>query len=200
MALENIFSGFQKPYDVQEFLESISYNPESECKSPIMVARKKKAHCLEGAIFAAAALRHIGFEPMLLDLRAVNDDDHVIAPFKEKKQWGAVAKSNFSTLRFREPVYRTLRELVMSYFDFYFNTKGEKTLREYSLPLNLSVFDSRGWETSEDDIGYIGERLDEIRHFPLLTKAMIKSLQKVDERLMKAGLYGSVRKGLYRPR
>ena len=97
--------------------------------------REQTAHCLEGAIFAAVALRALGFPPLLLDLEAVQDTDHVLAVFRIDRRWGAIAKSNFTGLRYREPVYRDLRELVMSYFDGYMNLRGERTLRAYSPPV-----------------------------------------------------------------
>ena len=131
--------------------------------------RKRSAHCFEGALFAAAALQFIGYKPLIVDMRAVNDDDHVIAVFKEDGHWGAVAKSNFTSLRYREPVYRSLRELVMSYFDFFFNTNGYKSLRSYSLPFDLSAFESRKWTTTDEDLEYIGDKLESLRHFPVVT-------------------------------
>jgi len=109
------------PDQIQTFLDEIEYNPKEECRSPRWVMKKKSAHCSEGALFAAAALDFNGYKPLVLDLRAVNDDDHVLAVFQEEQLWGAIAKSNFTTLRFREPIYSSLRELAMSYFEFYFN-------------------------------------------------------------------------------
>jgi hypothetical protein len=91
--------------------------------SPRRVLRERTAHCLEGAVFAAAALRVLGFPPLLLDLEAVQDTDHVVAVFRSRGHWGAIAKSNFSGLRYREPVYRSVRELIMSYFDGYINLR-----------------------------------------------------------------------------
>ena len=148
---------FSSPWEIQRFLSAIPYNSKEECKSPKRVLAERNAHCFEGALFAASRLRELGYPPLLMDLRAWNDDDHVIALFKERGRWGAVAKSNFTTLRFREPVYRTLRELAMSYFDFYFNTLGQKTLRAYSRPLKLSRFDEKNWTETEDDLDEAGE-------------------------------------------
>jgi len=107
------------PVKIQDFLDSIAYNHHEDSKSPRYVMKHSNAHCLEGAVFAAACLKNLGFSPLIVDLRAVNDDDHLIAVYKVNNGWGAIAKSNFTTLRFREPFYRTLRELCMSYFDFY---------------------------------------------------------------------------------
>ena len=187
------------PGKIQDFLDSLYYNPDYECLSPRWVIRRRKAHCFEGALFAAAALRFIGFKPLLVDMKAYNDDDHVIAVFKINGHWGAVAKSNFTVLRFREPVYRSVRELIMSYFDFFYNTKGEKTLRSYSRPLDLSMFDNRQWETTDDDLEFIGDKLEKIKHYPVLTDEMVTSLNRVSEVVLKAGLMGSVEEGLIKP-
>jgi hypothetical protein len=188
------------PDKIQAFLDLIDYNPDYECRSPRFVIRKRSAHCFEGALFAAAALQYIGYQPLLVDMKAWNDDDHVIAVFKEAGHWGAVAKSNFTTLRFREPVYRSLRELVMSYFDFYFNTAGDKSLRSYSTPLNLTIYDSHNWTTTEDDLEYIGDRLETIRHYPVVNEYMISHLKKASETMLKAGLLGSNVNGLFKPK
>jgi hypothetical protein len=187
------------PDKIQSFLDSIDYNPSYECRSPRWVIRKRSAHCFEGALFAAAALEIIGYKPLLVDLKAYNDDDHVIAVFKSDGHWGAVAKSNFTTLRYREPVYRTLRELIMSYFDFYFNLLGNKSLRAYSLPLDLSIFNSRNWTTTDDDLEYIGDRLEKTRHYPVVNKKMIKNLKKASDTMLKAGMLGSNKAGLFVP-
>ncbi len=192
----NFYRKLSSPVKIQQFLNKIEYDAEPEARSPRYVIRERKAHCFEGALFAASALRQIGYRPLLIDLQAVNDDDHVIAVFKDRG-WGAVAKSNFTTLRFREPVYKNLRELVMSYFDFYFNTLGEKTLRSYSLPLNLEKFDSRNWMTTDGELEYIGNSLDEMRHIPLVDSKIV--LQKADKDVVNAGLLGARKDGLYKP-
>jgi hypothetical protein len=188
-----------KPDKIQAFLDSLDYNPNYECRSPRWVMKKHAAHCFEGALFAAAALQFIGYKPLIVDLKAVEDDDHVIAVFKDDKCWGAVAKSNFTSLRFREPVYRSLRELVMSYFDFYFNIYGYKSLRSYSLPFDLTHFDSRNWQTTDEDLEYIGDKIESIHHFTLVTKRMIRNLSTASETMMKAGLLGSKPEGLFKP-
>jgi len=188
------------PDKIQGFLDSIDYNPNYECRSPRWVIRKKSAHCFEGALFAAAALEFIGFLPLIIDMKAFNDDDHVIAVFKKDGHWGSVAKSNFTTLRYREPVYRSLRELVMSYFDFYFNTAGDKSLRSYSLPLNLTIYNSHHWATTDEDLEYIGDKLEKIRHYPVVNKKMISNLKKASETMLKAGMLGSNIDGLFKPK
>jgi hypothetical protein len=172
----------------------------SECRSPRWVMRQNMAHCFEGSLFAAAALRYLGFKPLVVDMMAENDDDHVIAVFHRNGCWGAVAKSNFTTLRYREPVYRTIRELVMSYFDFYFNTLGDKSLRSYSRPVNLSRFDNHDWMTTEADLEFIGDHLNTVRHYKVLTPAMIRSLAVADDVVMNASLNGALPEGLFKPK
>ena len=188
-----VFRRLQSPEKIQRFLDDLGYNKEPDgptCRSPRGVLRDRTAHCIEGALFAAAALRMLGEPPLLLDFEAVHDDDHVLAIFRRFGHWGALAKSNFAGLRFREPVYRTLRELAMSYFEHYFNLRKEKTLRNYSRPVNLRRFDSIHWMTAEKDIWEVPEYLCEIRHTPLLASRLVSRLGRVDDRLFAAGLLG----------
>src|SRR6185436_17692473 len=162
------------PWKIQDFLNSLPYNIEPDgdtCRSPRRVMRDRTAHCFEAALFAAAALRANGWPPLILDLVAVRDSDHVIAVYKMDGCWGAIAQSNYSGLRFREPIYRTIRELAVSYFEDYLNTQGEKTLRGYSRPVNLSRFDAMGWMTAEDDVWTIAEYLVDIPHTPIFRKS-----------------------------
>jgi hypothetical protein len=187
------------PDKIQAFLDSIDYNPNYECRSPRWVMKKRSAHCFEGALFAAAALQFIGYKPLIVDMLAVNDDDHVIAVFKEDGHWGAVAKSNFTSLRFREPVYISLRELVMSYFDFFFNIYGVKSLRSYSLPFDLTMYEPLNWATTDEDLEYIGDKIESLHHFPLITKKMIRKLSKASDTMLKAGMLGSKPEGLFKP-
>jgi len=188
------------PASIQRFLDTLPYSADETYRCPRSVLRDRRAHCFDGALFAAAALRRLGHPPLLVDLRAVRDDDHIIAIFRCGGRIGAVAQSNFVGLRYRDPVFRTLREIVLSYFDDYFNVGREKTLRAYSAPLNLSRFDALSWETSDRDLHLIAARLDAIRHFPLLTSRQEKTLSKVDERSYRAGMLGINRAGLYKPR
>ncbi len=152
---------------------------------------------MDGALFAAVALQRLGHAPALMDLRAVNDDDHVIAVYREKGLWGAVAKSNTTLLRYRDPVYRTLRELALSYFPMYFNAAGEMSLREYSCPFSLQRFGPE-WVFSSDDMSFIGAALDATRHYPLLTKQQLRALPRVQKYLLDACFLGADRKGLYK--
>jgi hypothetical protein len=191
-----VFRALKTPEKIQSFLDSLAYNKEAggdTCRSPRRVLRDQTAQCMEGALFGAAALRMIGHPPLLLDFEAVHDDDHVIAIFQQEGHWGAVAKSNYSGLRYREPVYRTLRELAMSYFEHYYNLRREKTLRNYSRPVNLKRFDPMHWMTSEEDVWAIPEYLTTIYHTPLLRPRLAARLGKVDARLFAAGLVGLAR-------
>ncbi|MBU2446068.1 MAG: hypothetical protein KJ666_10955 [Bacteroidetes bacterium] len=195
-----LFKKFKIPMDIQLFLNKLPYNPEYITKSPRRVLIDKTANCFEGALFAAAALRNLGYPPLIVDLMAHNDDDHVIAVYKKNGHWGAIAKSNFTTLRFRESVYRTIRELIISYFDFYFNTIGDKSLRSYSRPINLSRFDKFNWMTTDEDIEFIGDYLFKVKHINILTPQMTRNLSKADKDVLKAGMLGSVKEGLFKPK
>jgi hypothetical protein len=184
------------PEKIQRFVdEDLAYNKEKEgetCRSPRRALRDMTGHCFEGGLLAVAALRVHGYPPLVVDLEAVQDDDHILAVFKQNGGWGAIGKSNYAGLRFREPIYRTIRELAMSYFEHYYNLKGEKTLRRYSQPVNLARFDKMGWMTAEDDLWALNDYLLTIEHRPMLTPPMEKSLRKVDRRLYEAGKVGMV--------
>jgi hypothetical protein len=190
-----VFRRLSTPEKIQRFLDDLAYNKEHDgetCRSPRRVLRDRTAHCMEGALFGAAALRMIGHPPLLLDFEAVRDDDHVLAIFRLRGHWGALAKSNYSGLRYREPVYRTLRELAMSYFEHYYNLRKERSLRAYSRPVNLARFDAMGWMTAEEDPWYIPEYLLTISHTKILRPHLIPRLTRVDNRLFQAGLVGRV--------
>ncbi len=159
--------------------------------SPRFVLKNKTAHCMEGAIFAAAAFEFHGGKPLVLDLRsslAPYDFDHVVAVFKKDECFGAIPKTNHAVLRYREPVYKTLRELVMSYFHEYFlNKTGKKTLREYSDLLDLNRFNKLNWRTSDKNLFEIPEYLDTVHHHKILSQKQIKDLRKADEIEIQAG-------------
>jgi hypothetical protein len=202
---EQTYAGFSKtelrtlralktPLGVQRFLDDLPYNLQFDARSPRSVLRAGTASCLDGGIFAAAALRILGYPPLIFDLEADRDTDHVVAIFKVRGHWGAVAKSNFTGCRYREPVYRTLRELALSYFNIYFNLRFERTLRRYSRPVNLSRFDDRNWMTSEKPIWFIAEYLLEIPHIRLIPRWAEKRLTRVDARTVKAEMTGHRRK------
>jgi hypothetical protein len=188
------------PAAIQAFLDDIPYSEETIYRCPLRVLRNRKAHCFDGALFAAAMLRRLGHPPLIVEIVPNdNDDDHLIAVYKLYGHWGAVAKSNYSGLRFREPVYRTLRELILSYFEDFFNSLGEKTLRAYTMPLDLKAFDRLNWMTSNDHLDAVADKLDEIRHFRVLTTRMIRNLSPADRRSVQAGLLGAQEAGLFKP-
>jgi hypothetical protein len=188
------------PVSIQAFLDSIPYSAEDANRSPLRVLQERQAHCLDGGLFAAAALRQLGYPPLIVDLLPDPgaDDDHVLAIFRRNGCFGAVAKSNFVGLRYREPIYRSLRNLVMSYFEVYFNVRGEKTLRSYSVPLDLATYDPMDWLANDAAADAIEKRLPQLRRTNLLTQAMIAELSSVDRRSYEAGMLGTNVDGLYK--
>jgi hypothetical protein len=181
------------PARIQKFVDAIQYDYSHSARSPQTVLRERKGHCLEGAMLAAAALRVNGHPPLLMDFEAVFDDDHVVALYREHGLWGAIAKSNFAGLRFRAPVYRTLRELALSYFEHYYNLRGQRTLRSYSQAVNLSRLDNKHWMTAEEDVWCVPELLIEARHYPIVPDRVARALPRLDRRSFEAGLHGSVK-------
>ena len=178
------------PEKIQKYLDDLPYNVEKDgdtCRSPRLVIEHNTAHCFEGALFAAAALRANGLPPLILDLESVRDVDHVIAVYRAGDYWGAIAKSNYAGLRFRSPIYRTLRELALSYFEHYYNLKGEKTLRAYSRPVNLARFDPINWMITDEPLWSIAEYLCTIKHTSIFNGM---PRMYMDERLYQAGLLG----------
>jgi len=196
-----VMNGLDSPLKIQTFLNETPYSTEAIYRSPLTVLRDRRAHCFDGALFAAAALRRLGYPPLIVEmLPNERDDDHLLAVYKRDNYWGAVAKSNFVGLRYREPIHRTLRELLLSYFEDYFNIAGEKTLRGYTLPLNLVTCDRWNWMTDDEHLDEIANRLDRQRRVTLLTPAMEQNLAPVDPRTLKAGLLGADQEGLYKPK
>jgi hypothetical protein len=153
--------------------------------------RDRTAHCAEGALLAAAAFRVNGRPPLLVDLEATRDDDHVLAVYRDQGLWGAVATSKFAGLRFRAAVYRTIRELVMSYFDDYYNWDGERTLRRFSRPVSLARFDRIDWMTAEDDVWPVVEHLTQVSHTSLIPPAVARRLPDLDRRSYASGVLGA---------
>lgn len=179
------------PAKVQDFLNGLRFNFEDDgkdtLKSPIRVMREKKAHCFEGAVLGAYILSFHGYKPLILHLETTKGDfDHVVALFKEGGLWGALSKTNHAVLRYREPVYKNTRELVMSYFHEYFLDNGKKTLRKYSEPLDLNIF-GKNWELSEKDLWKIDEKLDKVKHYDIAPKKTIKNLRRAEKIEIKAG-------------
>jgi hypothetical protein len=199
---KKIFKKLNSPKKVQDYLNSLTINFEKKGEtvySPRMVIKHKKAHCMEGAMFAAAALEYHGQKPWVMDLRSIDGDyDHVVAVFKQFGSYGAISKTNHAVLRYREPIYRSVRELAMSYFHEYFDDNGKKTLREYSELFDLRWFDRKAdksarykikqsWRTAEKNLFEIPEKLDEIKHYKILSPAQIRNLRKADKIEIKAG-------------
>jgi hypothetical protein len=195
----DIFKSLTTPAKIQSFLDSIPYSEESRYRSPRSVLRDRKAHCYDGAIFAAAALRRLGYPPIIIDMIAYRDDDHIIAIFKRNGFIGSVAKSNFVGLRYREPIYKNYRELIMSYFDSYYNLDWQKSLRSYTVPLNLSSFDKFNWMIDDKGMDEIEKRLFKIKTIKLLTQKMIRYLSPIDDRTYNAGMLGANMAGMYKP-
>jgi hypothetical protein len=187
------------PIKIQSFLNSIPYSTDEFYRCPLRVLRERKAHCFDGALFAALALRRINGLPLILELIPnARDDDHILALFKQNDHWGAVAQSNFTGLRYREPVYRSLRELVMSYFEDFFNSASEKTLVGYRGPINLKVFDPLDWMTSDTGLEMLSTAIDRYRIQPIITSKMAADLNLVDERSLRAGLMDANQVGLFK--
>jgi hypothetical protein len=188
------------PPRIQGFLDQLIYSTDSTYRCPLRVLRERTGHCFDGALFAAALMSRLGHPPLILEMLPNNrDDDHLLAVFKRDGHWGALANSNFAGLRFREPVYRNLRELVMSYFEQFYNVAREKTLRGYTRPLNLKAFDKHLWMTQDATLELISQRLDHIGRVSVLSEGMFNNLSLTDQRSFSAGLLGANRAGLYQP-
>ena len=187
-----VYRSLTSPAKIQAFLDdTIAYNTRTRtCWGPHLVLKHRAGHCMEGALFAAAALRFLGHEPAIVDLEAVRDDDHVLAVFREHGCWGAIAKSNYSGLRFRNPVYRTVRELAMSYFEHYYNPRGEKTMRAYSRPISLTQFDRLNWVSTDQELWQIPDYLCKLEHTPVLPVEGSRIRYRMDRRLYDAGRLG----------
>ena len=191
--------GLNSPIKIQSFLNTIPYSADEFYRCPLRVLRERKAHCFDGALFAAMALRRIGHPPLILELIPnARDDDHILALFKLFEHWGAVAQSNFTGLRYREPVYRSLRELVMSYFEGFFNSAGEKSLVGYRGPINLKVFDRLDWMSSDTGLETLSTDMDHYRVHPVISGEMAAGLAPMDERSLRAGLMGANKAGLFK--
>ena len=185
------------PARVQDFLDGLVYRAEDDPGCPRRVLEERRANCFDGAVLAAAALRLGGHPPVLADMWADRDDDHVLTVFAVGGHYSAVGKSNFAGLRFREPIFRNLRELALSYFEDYFTEDGRKTLRSCSGPLRLAQFDGLRWEFRDGALRTISDRLDALVHRSLLTRAMVRRLSPVDPRSIRSGMVGTLRVGLY---
>jgi len=196
-----IFNSFKTPYQIQEYLDDIPYIGEELNRSPLLVMKDRQSHCLDGGLLAALALRKIGYSARIIDLvqEPGIDDDHVLAIFQHNGLYGALAKSNFVGLRFREPVYSSLRELVMTYFDVFFNVDGIKTLRGYTRPIHLDAYDRFNWQTDLSGVDRVVTRLYSMKMVPVISKNQIELLNLMDKRSYQAGMLGINMDGLYKP-
>ena len=187
---KSLIRRLNQPAKVQDFLNSLRFNLEKDqetLKSPLFTLRKKSAHCFEGALLGAYILSTHGHKPYIMYLKSLEQDfDHVIAPFKIGGYCGALSKTNHAVLRYRDPVYKNLRELAMSYFHEYFLDSGKKTLRQYSALFNLDSL-KKGWETSDTDLWHIDKRLDRLKHFDMVPKQNMKKLRLADKIEIQAG-------------
>jgi hypothetical protein len=184
-----ILARLRTPEAIQDFVTRLPANHEPDgdtCKSVVQTLRQRRAHCIEGAFVAACALWIHGQKPLLMDMQARGDDDHVVALFRRGSCWGAISKTNHIWLRWRDPVYRSLRELAMSYFHEYVRGK-RKTLRSYSGPVDLRRFDPKLWVTNGEDCWDVGAALDDVRHYPLVTSVQVRGLRPRDAMERRAG-------------
>jgi hypothetical protein len=202
-AERRVFARLTSAGKIRDYLDTLAYSTDPIYRCPRRVLRDRVAHCVDGGLFAAAALRRLGYPPLVTWIWAENDDGHLLALWRERGLWGAVGKSNWVTLRWRPPVYRSLRELMMSCFHDYFNTKGEYTMRSYTAPLNLSRFDGLGWESEDGAMPPIVDvAIDRQRVFPLVTRRELAALTRhgpVDPRSIRGALVGAEKEGLFKP-
>ena len=187
------------PEKIQNYVDALVYNPLDNCRSPRYVMITKEGHCLEGGLLAAAALELHGHRPLMVDLVAHRDDHHVITVYKGPHGWGSISKSNTTLLAGRQPFYQTVRELVMSYFDFYFNVKGQRSLQSYSSPINLNRYNSWNWRTTESDLLELGYKFCELPHTDIISVRSLNKMNKVPKRLSEACFLGADPAGLYKP-
>ena len=196
------WENLNSPMDIQAYLDNTPYSTESFDRSPLSVMRDGVAHCLDGGLFAAAALRRLRYQPLLVDIFPIpnTDDDHILAIYRRNGDYGCLAKSNFPGLRSRQPVYRNLRELVMSYFEVFFNLDGTRSLRTYTAPLNLSHFDYLEW-TWRDEAGPIIEaHLAKMHRYRILKPEMEAELPPMDAFSLKVFTTGVNPAGLFKPK
>lgn len=198
--LRTTFLSLDSPAAIQAYLDSIPYVGEELNRSPLRLMQDRQGHCLDGGLFAALALSRLGYPPLIIDLVPAEgrDDDHVLAIFRQGGLIGAVAKSNYAGLRFREPIHRTLRELALTYFEAFYNTAAEKTLRAYTRPLNLRRFEASNWLWDESGVERIAKRLYRLKPISLLPPERIAGLSPVDGRAFAAGMHGTDLDGVYK--
>lgn len=195
-----IFLNLNSPSDIQAYLDSLPYIGEDLNRSPLRVMQDRQCHCLDGGLLAALALRRLGYPPLLIDMLPVpnTDDDHVLAVYRRNGLWGCVAKSNYVCLRSREPAYRSLREMVMTYFDVFFNEAGVKTLRGFTRPLNLGQFDRFFWQTSLEGVERVSLRLYSMKPIPIIPAETAEVLALTDQRSYNTYMLGVNRDWMYK--
>jgi hypothetical protein len=186
------------PEIIQQYLDGIPYCSSDLYRSPLSVFNGGKACCMEGGLLAALVLHRLGYPPMILVMIADHDDDHVLAVYKCRNFWGSISKSDFVGLRARPPVYRTLHELVLSYFQSYYNEKARFTLRSYSLPLRLDRLKNIPWTVDDNAVNRISDAIDRKRVIPIISPRLAKALPRVDKITYRAGLVGSGHYSSYR--
>jgi hypothetical protein len=178
------------PKKIQDFLDTIPANKEKRvesCTSPLVTLRRNRAHCMEGALVAALALWMQGEPPLILDLKSARTDvDHLVTLFRQDGYWGGITKTNHCVLRYREPIYRDVRELAMSFFHEYFLNDGRKTLRKYSRPFDMRTWND-DWITARDDLWQLQNAIDDSPHYPLITRRQIATLRRANEIEIRAG-------------
>ncbi len=194
---KRILAALRTPAHIQAFLDELEYDEEAGLASPRVVMRSGKAQCVSGVLFACAALRELGYPPRLMYIDAVTDDSHCLAIYESGGLWGSIAKSNFTTLRSRDPVYPYLA-LGLSYFDGYYNQYGKRTMRSFTVPLDLEPFERRGWRFDEGKLLYIDRAIDDAPKAWTLPRRSVKGLSPVSESLRKAGLLGAKAGGLWK--
>lgn len=205
--LRDTFRSFKQPIDIQRYLDSLPYVGEERDRCPLDVMKDGQCHCLDGGLFAALALRRIGDPGLLIDLVPAKDadgqkldDDHVLAVFRRYGRWGAVAKSNFPWLRYHEPVYRTPRELVMSFFEVYYSLDSLKALRAYTRPFDISRYDHLDYAWDESGAAELYKAFYRRKEIALISKQAEALLQPVDQRAYDSGILGVNLDWTYRPK
>ena len=192
-----LLSRLRTPAHIQQFLDELEYDESAGLSSPRVVMREGKAQCVSGVLFACAALRELGFAPRLMYIEAVTDDGHCVAVYEDRGLWGGIAKSNFTTLRSREPVYPYLA-LGLSYFEGYYNQYGKRTMRSFTVPVELEPFEPRGWRFAEEELLYIDRAIDRAPKAWELPRGRAGRLGSVSRLLRSAGLLGSKASGLWK--
>ena len=186
------------PAQIQQYLDDLGYDSRGGAASPRAVMQQKKAQCYSGALFAAAALRELGHPAQIMWIDAVNDDGHCLALYQRNGLWGSIAKSNFTTLRSREPIYPYLA-LGLSYFDGYYNVSGKRTMRAFTEPIDLETFEPRGWRFSPGKLLYVDHAIDTAPRAWKLARRDANAISDVSEHLREAGLLGANPEGLWKP-